>query len=180
MILLLLAVAVGGSGTWYYLHWRDHRTDKLIRAAALRYRIDPALVKAVVWQESRFNHTVRGSHGELGLMQVTEPAANEWAEAERVRTFLFEHLLSPATNIYAGTYYLSKLLRRYPHTDNPDAYALADYNAGRANVLRWVKGEGVTNSVAFLAQMDFPGTRRYVQNILARRVRYLPDFASQR
>ena len=179
MSLILLAAALSG-GIWYYFHWREHRADKVIRAAARRYSVEPALVKAVVWRESRFDHSVRGGHGELGLMQVTELAANEWADAEHIKTFQFEHLLNPVTNAFAGTYYLGKLLQRYPHTDNPFAYALADYNAGRANVLRWIKGEAATNSQALLAQMDFPGTRSYIQSVLKRRIRYLPEFTNAR
>ena len=45
---------------------------------------------------------------------------------------------------------LSKLLRRYTKTDSPLPYALADYNAGRGNVLKWNGGEAATNSVLFI------------------------------
>lgn len=172
---LLLLLLLGGAG-WAYHHWREHHEDRIIRAAAQRYGVDPALVKAVVWRESWFNPRARGTKGELGLMQMTEPAANEWAEAERLRAFQPGDLLNPATNAYAGTYYLGKLLKRYPQADNPMPYALADYNAGRTHVLRWSKGAAATNSAAFLAQMDYPGTRQYILAIMKRRLHYLPDF----
>lgn len=177
LVTLTLIVVLGG-GAWFYYHWREHHDDWIILAAARRYGVEPALVKAVVWRESWFNAHVRGGHGELGLMQVTEIAANEWAEAERIQTFQAGHLLNPVTNAYSGAYYLGKLLRRYPQTDNPMPYALADYNAGRTHVLRWSKGEAITNSAAFLAQMDFPGTRQYILAIMKRRIHYLPDFPS--
>ena len=176
ILLGLLAVLLASGGGYLYYHWREHHEDKLIFAAATRYRVEPALVKAVVWRESWFNPRVRGGHGELGLMQITEIAANEWAEAEHITTFQAGHLLDPATNAYAGSYYLGKLLRRYPHTDNPVPYALADYNAGRTYVLRWSRGAAATNSAAFLAQMDFPGTRAYIHAIMKRRIHYIPDF----
>jgi soluble lytic murein transglycosylase len=175
IVLALLVVLLGG-GAWFYYHWREHHEDRLILAAARRYHVEPALVKAVVWRESWFNPQVRGRHGELGLMQVTEIAANEWAEAEHLKSFQAEHLLNPATNAYAGAFYLGKLLRRYPQTDNPIPFALADYNAGRTHVLRWSKGAATTNSAAFLAAMDFPGTRQYILAIMKRRLHYLPDF----
>src|ERR1043165_4276844 len=123
-------ILVGGSGSFYY-HWREHREDKVILAAARQYRVEPALVKAVMWRESWFNPKVHGGKGELGLMQVTEIAANEWAEAERIKTFQAEHLLNATTNASAGTFYLAKLLKRYRQADNAIPYALADYNAGR-------------------------------------------------
>jgi len=70
-------------------------------------------------------------------MQIREAAAREWAAAERLKGFASEHLLDPGTNTMAGTWYLQKLLKRYDRTDNPLPYTLADYNAGRGNVLKW-------------------------------------------
>jgi soluble lytic murein transglycosylase len=71
---------------------------------------------------------------------------------------------------------LRKLLGRYKHTDNPMAYALADYNAGRSNVLRWNKGLAATNSQAFLKQIDFPSTKTYVRAVLTRYAHYRRSF----
>ncbi|HTJ00137.1 MAG TPA: lytic transglycosylase domain-containing protein [Dongiaceae bacterium] len=175
---VLLGVLLCGGAWWGYDYWREHREDKVILAAAHRYGVDPALVKAVVWRESNFNSDAHGGKGELGLMQVSEHAAQEWADSEHIPTFVPEQLINPTTNVYAGAFYLGKLLRRYLNTDNPMAYALADYNAGRTPVLRWNRGAGATNSAVFLDQMDFPTTRRYVLAILKRRIRYLPDFVS--
>ncbi|MFM2082306.1 MAG: hypothetical protein RL380_997 [Verrucomicrobiota bacterium] len=172
----IVAVLGGLGGYWY---WREHHEDRFMLAAARHYHVDPALVKAVAWRETWFNPHARGRHGELGLMQITEPAANEWVEAERVKNFSLEHLLDPATNAYAATFYLAKLLRRYPQTDNPLPYALADYNAGRTHVLRWGKNEAATNSAAFLAVMDFPGTKKYILAIMQRRIHYLSDFPNE-
>jgi len=71
---------------------------------------------------------------------------------------------------------LQKLLKRYEQTDNPLPYALADYNAGRGNVLKWKQGAAVTNSAAFLAQINFPGTRSYVESVMRRYEHYAPIF----
>ena len=157
---------------WGWEHQRERRFDPLIRAAARRYQVDPALVKAVIWRESRFDPDARGGKGELGLMQIREDAAAEWAEAAHLSRFEHRACLDPATNTLAGAWYLNKLLQRYKETDNPAAYALADYNAGRGNVLKWTHGAAATNSQAFLEQMDFPSTRAYVRAILGRTERY--------
>lgn len=158
------------------VHWyrnrRDHSQDALIYAAAQRYQLEPALVKALVWRESCFDVRAQGRAGEIGLMQIRAPAASEWVQAERVRKFDMSHLFDPRTNLTAGCWYLSKLLKRYQKTDNPIVYALADYNAGRTHVLRWKQGPASSNSVAFLQKMDFPGTQQYVESILARRNKY--------
>jgi soluble lytic murein transglycosylase len=145
---------------------RARKYDSQIVAAATRYRIDPLLVKAVIWQESRFDQFARGKAGEIGLMQIMEESALEWAEAEKMKDFSQARLWDASSNIYAGTFYLSKLLKRYTNTDNPLPYALADYNAGRTHVLRWNKGAARTNSQVFLAQMDYPGTRKYALSIM--------------
>ena len=160
-------------------NWKEKKEgqfDREIRLAAERYSIDPALVKAVIWRESKFQPHVRGQAGEIGLMQVREDAAWEWAEAEKIEPFEHELIVDPRTNILAGTFYLAKVMKRYTQTDNPVPYALADYNAGRTHVLRWKKGAAETNSAAFLEQMDYPGTRQYAQNVMERYADYQKDF----
>lgn len=176
-LIVALVLVVDAIGGWlYYRHRREHSQDAVIRAAAARYRVDGALVKAVVWRESWFDPEARGKAGEIGLMQIREPAAREWAEAERITGFQHEHILDPGSNTLAGTWYLAKLLRRYAQTDDPVPYALADYNAGRGNVLRWNQGAAATNSQVFLAQITFPGTRHYIETAMRRRARYRDEF----
>lgn len=173
---LLLALATALALRWRWRHWQSHQHDPLIRAVATQHGLPPELVKAVVWRESRFHAAALGSKGEFGLMQVTGDAAQEWADARRDRSFRPQHLLNPATNLHAGSFYLAKVARRYKATDLPHAFALADYNAGRANVLRWMKGPALTNSQAFLQSITYPGTRDYVRAILAQANAYKPDF----
>lgn len=176
LIVLLLFLAVP-TGFWFgWGEWREHSQDEPIRAAAQRYRVDPALVKAVVWQESRFNPDARGGAGELGLMQLQEIAAGEWADEEQVAGYEHAHCLDPQTNTFAGTFYLAKLMRRYTKTDNPVPYALADYNAGRGNVVKWNNGAAATNSAAFIEQIGFPSTRAYVLSVMDRYEHYRQTF----
>jgi soluble lytic murein transglycosylase len=174
----LLAIGTICALYWWRSSRLEHSQDSVIRAAASRYGVDPSLVKAVVWQESRFNPGIRGKANEIGLMQLQEVTAQEWADAEHVRPFQHEHCFNPLTNTLAGAWYLKKLLRRYGHTDNPVPYALADYNAGRGNVLKWNSGEASTNSAVFLQQIGFPGTKAYVKSVMARHRRYRPIFGA--
>jgi soluble lytic murein transglycosylase len=176
-IALLLAVA-GAAAVWWWWQtdWLGRSQDKPIRAAAQRYGVEPALVKAIVWQESRFHPKARGRAGEIGLMQIQEEAAREWVDAEHLRGFDFQQCLDPNTNTLAGTWYLRKLLNRYSQTDNPVPFALADYNAGRGNVLKWNKGQAATNSAAFIEQIGFPGTSNYVVSVMRRFAHYQPVF----
>ena len=173
LVIALLAAA------WLRIWWLgrlEHSQDAPIRAAARRYGIDPALVKAIVWRESRFNPTVRGTAREIGLMQIREDAAREWADAEHIGGFDHEQCVNPYTNTLAGTWYLNKLLRRYSRADDPIPFALADYNAGRGNVLKWLTNSAATNSAAFVGQIAFPGTKAYVLAVQERYRRYRSRF----
>jgi len=164
-LLLLLA----GAAAWL---WHVERVERRflpeIRFAAQRYGVDPLLVRAVVWRESRFRPDARGTKGEIGLMQIQETAAREWADAEGVRPFAHEHCLDPGTNSLAGTFYLGKLLKRYAGTDDPVPYALADYNAGRGNVLKWNTDGAATNSAVFRGRIGFGTTKSYVRSVIWR------------
>ena len=178
-----LIVIVGLSLITFFLErWRrvhlESSQDKNILVAARKHGVDPALIKAVVWRESRFKPRARGTKGETGLMQIMEITGREWAGAQRV-PFPSKHVLFiPTKNIDCGTWYLRKLLGRYRHTDNPIPYALADYNAGRGNVLKWINGSGATNSEVFIEQIGFPSTRAYVRAVMQQRGKYETQFAS--
>ena len=85
---------------------RFQRYDSLIRSVAAEHHLDPMLVKAVVWRESRFDPQKLGGAGERGLMQVSEIAAREWAEEHQMENFRVEELFDPKTNLEAGAWYL--------------------------------------------------------------------------
>jgi len=174
-ILLVGLLFVAAFRVWW-LTRLEHSQDAPIRVATQRYGVDPALVKAIIWRESRFNPKARGQAQEIGLMQIREDAAREWADAEHIPNFDHELCLDPVTNTLAGTWYLKKLLQRYTRADDPIPYALADYNAGRGNLLKWNTGAAATNSAAFLDQIAFPGTKAYVISVRERYQRYRTSF----
>ena len=176
LILVLLIADVYVILRWVKFGRPEWRFDPQILEAASRYQVDPALVKAVMWQESRFRPDARGTKQEIGLMQLRSLAAQEWADAERITPFEHEQVSDARTNTLAGAWYLSKLIRRYRLTDDPRVYALADYNAGRTQVLRWLKDAGATNSSIFLEQMDYPGTKEYIRKVLKRHEKYRNEF----
>jgi soluble lytic murein transglycosylase len=183
LIICVLLAAAGGlvylsmkSGDPLYTlyEWvspaRFHQHDALIRTVAAEHQLDPMLVKAVVWRESRFDAQKFGSAGERGLMQVTEKAAGEWAQQTKVENFRAEELFDPKTNLDAGTWYLRRAIEHWQNQANPMPFALAEYNAGASRALRWAGGDDTKPVAAgtFLSNIDFPGTRKYVDSILAR------------
>jgi soluble lytic murein transglycosylase len=146
---------------------RNETYDEMIAVAAARHGVDPLLVKAVIWQESRFHADKLGGHGERGLMQVTEPAAADWVRATGVETFVPADLLDPKTNIEVGTWYLGRALRHWSGQEDPLPFALGEYNAGRSRVKRWSGGELMT-AEALDRAMDIPSTRSYINAVRGR------------
>lgn len=156
----------------FFAKERFGRYDVLIEGAARRNGVSPSLVKAVVWRETRFRAGAKGGHGERGLMQITEPAAADWANAEKIQTFRPTDLFDPKVNIDAGTWYLARALRHWAHKDDPVPFALAEYNAGRSRVQRWV-GQGADSAKGLERAMDFPLTKDYIAAIVRRYRLYL-------
>src|SRR5438105_9971221 len=182
IICLLLAAAVGiglfaaasGDPLYTLYEWispaRFQQYDQLIRAAAAPNELDPMLMKAVVWRESRFDPQKFGSAGERGLMQVSEIAANEWAKENRPENFQLEELFDPKKNLEIGVWYLHRAMLHWRHEPDAVPFALAEYNAGASRAQRWAGGEGARPMPAreFLRNIDFPGTRKYIESILDR------------
>lgn len=182
LICLLLASAVGiaclglrsGDPVYTIHEWispqRFQQYDGLIRSIAAVHQLDPMLVKAVVWRESKFDPQKYGTSGERGLMQVSEIAAREWAEENHVQDFRPEELFDPKTNLEAGAWYLHRAMQHWQREPEPMAFALAEYNAGASRAQRWVGGNNAAIIPAdeFRQNIDFPGTRKYVDSIIER------------
>ena len=172
LIILVVIIADLAALWWWREYQLDHSQDEVIIAASSIYEMDPALIKAVIWRESRFNPEARGTVGELGLMQIREGAAGDWAKAEAIANFHHGQLINAKSNVLAGTWYLKQAISHYQGTDDPVIYGLAEYNAGRSRVLEWNSGDAATNSTAFIAAIEFPTTRDYILSIGKRREKY--------
>jgi soluble lytic murein transglycosylase len=167
---LLLVLAALGSAVLVYWRWeyRERRFDYLIEQIAPKYGVDKYLVKAVIRRESKFDPFVYGTRGEIGLMQVTDGAGQQWARAVRRRDYGRSLLWDPAANIEAGTWYLARALNRWPDKEAEERipFALAEYNAGYANVLRWLPHAQQTTADEFVQAISYPSVREYVVDVM--------------
>lgn len=120
----------------------EHAYEALIQEAAVRYALEPALIRAVIRTESAFDALAVSSAGAQGLMQLMPALALELGVADS---------FDPRDNIMAGTKYLSALIGDH-HGDI--ALALASYNAGPSVVARY-------NGIP-----PFEETQRYVSTVL--------------
>lgn len=100
----------------------DVELDALILQSGEKYGIDPRLLHAVIWQESKYDAHARSHAGAQGLMQLIPATATR---------FNCRNANDPAQNIEAGTKYLRWLLERF---DGNLVFALAAYNAGEGAV----------------------------------------------
>ncbi|HEX5707533.1 MAG TPA: lytic transglycosylase domain-containing protein [Pyrinomonadaceae bacterium] len=122
----------------------DRELDKIIYRAGERHGVDPRLLHAVIWQESKYKPKAVSHAGARGMMQLMPDTA---------RRFKCDDANNPEANIEAGTKYLRWLLKRF----NGDVVmALAGYNAGEGNVDKY---DGVP---------PFDETQKYVRIITGR------------
>jgi len=182
-LLAILFLVLAGEAA--YLYWQDHQPresvyDPIIANVARTDGVDPFLIRALIWRESKFDPLTHGAADEHGLMQVRPDVGQAWAKANKIENYKDEDLYDPETNIRVGTWYLSRSIQRWSKTDDPVTFALAEYNAGRSNALKWVDPLAPLDHVAFLDRITFPGTRLYVEKIEFMRDQYRKEFATNR
>jgi len=141
----------------------------VIRQQAAEKDVDAALIAAVIYSESKFSDQT-SSAGARGLMQITPEAAEYIEKQSGGTTFKLSDLSDPELNIRYGTFLLRELLDRY---DGDEAAALAAYNAGPGNADKWGGAE------LTVAEIPFPETRAYVEEVLAKRDEYRHKYAKE-
>jgi soluble lytic murein transglycosylase-like protein len=127
-------------GTWWRIteYGVRARTDAAIRDAAVRFAVDPQLVRSVIHHESAFDIHAVSPKGAMGLMQLMP------ATARRLGVVC---PFDPRENVLGGTRYLRRLRDRFGSWPQ----ALAAYHAGPTRV----------------AEGRIPGeTRRYVKRVV--------------
>jgi soluble lytic murein transglycosylase len=149
------------------------RHDDIIRQQAADKDLDPALIAAVIYEESRFRDQT--SHaGARGLMQLTPDTADFIARRSGGVRFTQSDLATPQINIAYGAWFLRYLIDHY---EGNDTLAIAAYNAGQTNVDGWVTRAGGPEAFDTARHIPFPETRAYVANVQERRGEYREHYA---
>jgi len=137
-------------------------------AAAHDDGLDPALVAALILQESSFDPSALSRAGARGLMQVMPTTGRRIARAKGVR-YRRAALHDPKTSLDFGTHYLRQMSERYAGAVER---VLAAYNAGPHRVDAWTLARGDQAAEEFIESIPFTETRHYVMIVLANREQY--------
>jgi len=137
---------------WYLRTRYPLEYAHIVRGHARNHDLDPALLAAVVYVESRFDPNARSEAGAVGLMQLLPATAKGIALRTGGTRFVVADLRDPEINVRYGSWYLDHLRHRYGDTK----LALAAYHAGQGNVERWQReGLGIV----------FAETRAYLKEV---------------
>ena len=159
-LIAVAVVAVVGFGLYVYVAtppWYERiryplRYAEYVRVHARENHLDPALLAAVIYQESKFRTSAQSSSGAIGLMQLTPSTARGIAIRTGGSAFRVSDLTNPEINVRYGSWYLEHLFQKYGN----ERLVLAAYNAGQGNVDRWrAEGRGI----------QFSETKAYVERV---------------
>jgi soluble lytic murein transglycosylase len=138
------------------------RHEDIIRQQARDKGLDPALIAAVIYAESRFRDGQTSRAGAQGLMQITPRTARMIARKSGGVAFTVSDLGTPQVNIAYGAWYLRYLMGRYAGNET---FALAAYNGGEGNVDRWIDAAERRNEALTIEAIPFSETRTYVRRV---------------
>ena len=163
-----LDIAPSAANTWAWDCIYPTPYQDLVQAAAARETLSPALIFAVMRQESVFDPNAGSPAGACGLLQLIAPTARRVAE-QLHEPFSEAALLSPDSNVRYGAHYLGQLSGYF---DGNLALVAAAYNAGPEAVFRWLSAPEKIGIDAFVARIPFDETRTYVERVLGNLARY--------
>ena len=131
------------------------------------YNIDPALIFALIRQESRFRASAKSRRGARGLMQLMPLTAKFTARMTGIGKINTEKLMNPEVNITLGQAYVEHLLKNQITQYNL-FFTLASYNAGPGNFYKWVtKTKYSEDPLLFLESLRSRETRDFIRNVVS-------------
>lgn len=151
---------------WYERLRYPLRYESIVRGHADNYGLEPQLVAAVIYQESKFDADAVSDSGAVGLMQLLPATAQGIADRTGGTGWREDDLVDPELNVRYGAWYLRHLLDKY----ETEELALAAYNAGQTNVDRW-RRQGVG--------IQFDETRHYIERVQELKAMYARAYSSE-
>jgi len=168
IIVILLLVGAGVlivlnyqkiTNLYLHYHYPLKYKEQILDCSSL-YSLNPSLVSAIIYEESRFKDDSVSEKGAVGLMQILPETAYYIAERMNDKQFNLENLLKSEINIKYGCYYLSYLFNKYGDLD----HVLAAYNGGEGNVDKWLEQNEF--------EIQFSETQNFINRVKNSQIRY--------
>jgi peptidoglycan lytic transglycosylase len=175
LVALVIAVIVSQLGPVVSRQGLPLTNAGVIRLQAARKHLDPALIAAVIYAETKFDPRPSPA-GAQGLMQILPATAYYLAQLSGGVRFTASDLATPSVNVAYGSYYLRYLLDHY---NGNEMLAVAAYNAGLTNVDGWVARARAQGLPPSEEAIRFPETREYVHRVLVAQRDYRAKYARQ-
>ncbi len=131
---------------------------------AVKNKIDPRFVLAIMKQESSFRANAKSPAGARGLVQLVYDTALKYKDQAGYRNLRPDDLYDPETNIAIGSIYIRELKEQFDNMYEPVA---ASYNAGEDNAARWLARTKPHEAGIFAAEVGFAETKNYVFKVMS-------------
>ena len=153
---------------YFLAMYYPRRYSDVIEEEAGKNGVDPNVIRALILQESYYNPRAKSRVGATGLMQLMPPTAKDHARRLRL-PYSEARLTDPGYNIPLGTFHFRMLMNMF----RGNTYlAVASYNAGQGNVLKWRRAAPQRPLDELLESIPFPETRNYVKRVTMLRSAY--------
>lgn len=147
----------------------ESRFDEIIASAAEEHGVDPLLIKAMIWHESRFKPLAEGKSGEIGLMQIKMVVVQDWAKAKGKELPLRDEVFDPYLNIEIGTWYFGRAFKKWSECSYVLPLALGEYNAGPRRLKEWIEKAGGDR----FAALEQSASANYIRSIRTKYMEYI-------
>lgn len=127
----------------------------LVNSFSEKYDLEPALVYAIIKQESNFDKGAVSRSGALGLMQIL-PSTAKWIAGELDLLYSDDMMFDQKYNIEFGCFYLRYLFDKFDDME----IVICAYNAGEGKVLEWIEDERINETL-----IDYSETKTYLKKV---------------
>jgi len=136
---------------------------EIVSGFSSKHKVDEFMIYSIIREESRFQKNAVSRAGAIGLMQLLPTTAEAMAKEVEIERYTTDMLYVPRINIELGIAYLRKVLNQF---NGNICLALASYNAGPYNVVRWLNRFSELEFDEFVEEIPFQETRNYIKRVL--------------
>lgn len=163
LIVLILLLYIGIQSPLFKRRVYPLKYEESIIKYSSQYNLDPHLVMAVIWVESKYEPKATSRKDARGLMQII-PSTGQWIAKEiEIGSYNDDLLYDPDINICMGCWYLSYLLEVF---GGDVELALAAYNGGMGNVKKWLNDSRYSKDGSKLDFIPFWETSQYIDKVV--------------